>query len=314
MIEKIEAIVNDERDFEKLKPYADYYSELTHVMSFPLSVIDKGLPEIEKYFTKEYLTEKHQEDCKYVIDFDVNSYKFLLITPDSYIDFVGGVRAKDAKIGIAKLESLKFIYILLKYNLVKMGDGFREYFSPLDKDCKLSDLKTFKSKVNFRGKRWSFEKYFKENIENGKFKFKDIDSIKVVNSGLFNVKYTKIPNYKEVRIIIDDVNKKDKKCLGHSVSNNNEMYEIQRYGWAPFHLSCWQEGKEVRILTKAVYGDYNDENNSYRKIISPILLPEDIIIDNIDEFSVNLASLTCGKYPVKLLNEMYFEYKIRTLF
>lgn len=305
---KIETRVLDERDFQELKQYADYYSNVTKVMSFNVNVLDKGILTLNKYFDKEYLSEKSKENCQYIVDFDNENKKIYLIAPDSYIDFCGGIKAKNGKLGFVSMDALKFVYILLKYDLVKPGENFMKWFSPLQTNALLSELHSFTQNTNFRKKRWSFKRYYKEELEKKNSKLSE-DDLTPNGTDLFKTDNQKIPNFTELRLKIIDINYKDKKCLCKSLSNN-QTFKIQKFGWIPFSLGCWDEGKDIRLLVNNIY---NNSDEEFFNIINPVTLPEDIEIENMNEFGTELGTLINRRYPANLLNRMYFEYKIRRL-
>jgi hypothetical protein len=310
---ELEVRVLDERDFKELRQYATYASEATKVMAFDSSVMRKGIPLLDKYFTVSETSRIKEEETRYIIDMDENR-KITLIAPDSYSAFSFAVKPKGSDAAFIPVSSLREIYIMKKYGLVNFADGFSRWFSPVDKDCKLSELHSFTNKTKFRtSKSWTFKQYFDDQFENGTLRIPAND-LTVSNTKIFAIDEAKsIPIMNEIRGKVLDVNYKAKKA---QIETPNGIIEITMHGWTPFKYGCWMKDKEIRLLYKKMYGDekkQEDGSSSYKKIIDPIVLPEDIKIDNKEKFYKDMLMLSNRRYPSDLLNRMYFEYKIRTL-
>lgn len=301
---EFEIRITDPKDFEELKRYATYSSDITKVMVFDSSAFNKGVTLLDKYFKISEKSPVNQNDLKFIIDIDTHK-KIFLIAPDSYISFCNGTKPKGSKIGFVRMNNAREIYILLKYGLLQPSNNFKEWFSPLDLNCNLIDLRTFTSRKEFRGnKAWTFEKYFKSEIESGRIKT-DLDKITTKSTDIFNAPKTIIPEYHEIRGTVTDINYKMRKAQINSYSEG--IIQVEMHGWAPFAIT-WNVGSEIRLMVKKIYGD----DGKYKRIIDPIILPEDIKITNYDEFYSNFVFLSNRKFPTELLNKLWYEYKIRT--
>ena len=301
---EFETRVLDPKDFEELKKYSSYYSEITKVMVFETSAFYKGVTLLDKYFKISSQSPVNKEDLKYIIDMDDHK-KMFLIAPDSYISFCSGVKPKGSSIGFISYLNLREIYILLKYGLVEASPKFKQYFSPLSKDCALVDLHAFQFKKAFRkDKAWTFEKYFKNEIEKGKIKV-ELDKLTSTGTKIFEVDKEFMLIQNEVRGEVVDINYKSKKAQIKTA--DGRTIQVEYHGWHPFNIG-WVVGKEIRLLYKKIYGD-----GEYKKIIDPIVLPEDIKIDNKDEFFRDFIFISNRRFPTDLFNKLYYEYKIRTL-
>lgn len=310
---ELEVRVLDDRDFKELRQYATYASEITKIMAFDLSVMYRGIPLLDKYFTVSETSRIKEEDTKYIVDMDDNR-KIILIAPDSYSAFSSAVKPKGSNAAFVPVANLREIYIMKKYDLINFSDNFSKWFSHVDKDCKLSDLHSFINKTKFRtNKSWTFKQYFDEQYKSGALKIA-VDDLTVSNTKIFAIDETKsIPIMNEVRGTVIDVNYKGKKA---QINTPNGIIEVTMHGWAPFRYGCWMKDKEIRLLYKKMYGEdkkEEDGSSSYKKIIDPIVLPEDIKIDNKEKFYKDMLMISNRRYPSDLLNRMYFEYKIRTL-
>jgi len=295
--------ITNKKDFEELKPYATYSSEITGVMCFDQLAFFKGITLLDKYFKIAENSPVKKDDLKFYLDCDSKG-KITLVAPDSYVAFCEGTNYSESSAFIA-FKNFRELYILLKYDLVKPTENFKQYFFGMNKNSKISDLKSFNSRKEFRGdKTWTFRKYYDSEIKAGRIKV-SLDDITIESCGLFSAQATSIPILNEVRGTVLDINYKEAKA---QIETANGIVEVQKHGWHPFSLG-WHKGSEIRLLYKKLYGD-----GSYKKIIDPLTLPENIDIDkNKEEFFSNFYYISNRKYPSDLLNKMYYEYKIREL-
>lgn len=300
---EFETRVTNKKDFKELEPFATYSSEITGVMVFDSLAFKKGITLLDKYFKISDTSAIKSDDLKFYIDCDSKG-KIILIAPSSYIAFCNGTSYTGSH-AFVSFSNFREIYILLKYGLIKPTENFKKYFFPMTKDSPVIDLKSSNSRKAFRNsKAWTFRKYFEEEIKAGRIKV-DIDKITIASTGLFSYKPAKIAVLNEIRGKIIDINYKESKA---QIETLNGTIEVQKHGWHPFSVG-WQKGAEIRLLYKKLYGE-----GSYKKIIDPVTLPENIDIDkNKDEFYSNFFYISNRKYPVELLNKMFFEYKIREL-
>lgn len=300
---EFEARITDKKDFEELKKYATYSSEITGVMAFDQLAFNKGITLLNKYFKISEESGISPDDLKFSVDCD-EKYKIKLIAPASYIAFCNGTNYTGSSAFIS-FANFRELYILLKYNLVKPTENFKKYFSPMNADSKLINLRSSISRCKWRNKKaWTFKKFYEEEIKAGRIRL-SLDDITIKNSGLFSYTPTKIPVMNEVRGTVSDINYKENKA---QIETAVGTIEVVKHGWHPFYIG-WTKGADIRLLYKKLYGD-----GSYKKIINPIVLPNNIDIDsNKDEFFSNFFYISNRRYPTELLNKMFYEYKIREL-
>lgn len=300
---EFETRVTNERDFEELRKYAIYSSEITKVMVFDQSAFTRGIVLLDKYFKISDNSQINAEDMKYIIDIDDHK-KIFIIAPDSYIAFCSGVKPKGSTVGFVNMSSIREIYILLKAGLIVPTNNFIEWFSPIGEDAPLCNLRSFLNRKEFRKERaWTFEKYFRKEINEGRIK-KDINELTPSNTNIFKIEEIKPNIQNEIRGRVLDINYKGRKA---QIETANGTIQVECHGWHPFSLG-WNKGSEIRLLYKKLYG-----TGDYHKIIDPTILPEDIKIDNKEAFFTDFIFISNRKYPIELLNRMYYEYKMRRL-
>lgn len=270
----------DKDDFEFFKKYADYTSDLTHVVSIPgtkISLLKGDNPNIlNKYVVGENIqsikpTAYYSKDKIYIRNADIDILNFL--------------ECRSTYNAEVKIKNLKDLFTLIDSNIVDVDQSLKDKLYPLTPDSNISELLSSKGQQNFRGQRFNLTKVG-DKISDLEFnKFPAINKNYFVRNGLKIVK-----EYDEKT-----------KCI--ECKQNGVSYKLFLYYFPPAMSTQLQLNRTVNIMSEKILG--NDEDGY--KVFSPSIIP-----NGFGQKVIKEKVIKCPRsIPMLLYNSAFAEYNYR---
>lgn len=268
----MEIIVRDLEDFNILKQFASYSSELTRVIEIP----DARIAEI-KIAHEDILNKYCNVDAIPDMLIDLRPKVFALKNK-LYIEGIDDELATYLNLpadGEIKLVSLqRFMELIDSFNITESA---KPYFTKVNEDDDISTLYTSRFAVNYKHTRWSLDKHFNKVGE------LNLDTREAILK-----KYRVFKNLEVERI------------EGNSVFCKGDV-ELRFFFLSFQQKAAFQPGKLISVMTEKVYG------RNKKILISPEIVPKTFPKEYI---RIEVKS-TKRDIPAKLLKVAYTEYKMR---
>ena len=286
----IKVIVTNPKDFEKLQPIASYFSERTKVMTFDVDSSCDLYPVIAKYIGNVETKEKNDP---FTITYNNGVY---IISEDKELATYFDSWCKDGyiKIGVAQWWKA---FLLLKYDVVKPDDAFKERFAPISKTKNnINEMKTWGIKVKFRKPDWNFRENAQKSLGFDGEKGIKIASCKFLTDSVAPRNYSIVTGY------LADMQSDKKEALFKDEKGNVYNLKIKGFPYR-FNSDVWVKNKKISFA-------YSGKSN---EVYNPIIIPKCLNIeaakfnDYLNEFGY-LSNRCC---PVELLNRLKAEVCIR---
>lgn len=275
----MELLVHNKEDFDKLKQFAGYSSELTGVLEISKSNLNYVL-EAYKDIVDKYIdvTEVPIVDTR--PELVLQNKKLYLFDADEELSLYLGLPYNKE----VKSASYGKVIELVANNSIKLSEDVKPLFTPLTEEDNVSKLQCSKFSINHKHKRWSLRTLGEDT------KIKDLH---------FEDRDVETKSYKVYKgIVIDRV--EDTTVYGH---NNFGEVELRFFYLSFNQKSLFTKGAVVNAMTDKPYG-----GKSKKILINPEIVP----LSFPNTFVRREIKSKKRDIPIKLLRLAYIEYMFRS--
>lgn len=269
----MELIVHNKEDFNTLKQFASYSSELTGVLEIPDFRINDVKVKYEELLNKYCDIDTFPE---VLID---TRPKIIAIKDKLYIENVDSELSTYLDLPInGEIKLNTFVKVLELVEMFNIDETAKSFFTKISEDDSITKLYSSNFSTNYKHKRWSLAK----NLE----KISDLK----INEREISEKSFKV--YRNLKI---------ERVEGNSVFCENN-FELRFFFLSFQQKSVFHKGQILNAMCDKTYGGRNK-----KILISPEIVPSSFL----DKFEKIEVKANKRDIPIKLLKPAIIEYIVR---